>query len=622
MKIIIHYLMVIGLILILFVSCDETPKIQYGNVHGIVTDKESGEPIASASITISPLGKSTSTGSDGRYEYNNIEVGQYTVQAIANNYDSNSKSVTITLMETAQCDIQLTPALPVLKVSKEKLSFDINTSNLSFDVTNTGKNTLTWSISETADWLVCSPTTGNTTTQVSSVVATVSRNGMKGGTYNDNIIVTSNGGSVTIPVSMEIQKVNTKLSVSPEQLDFSKSESVLELTLANESGSGSIEFTANSSNGWIIIDKTSGSVTTKEYIIVSVNRTNLSAGSYSGSVVIRVDQEDISIPVKMEVTSEQKPAINMSDVSEITYNSGLLKASIISVGSSNITKHGFCWSTEENPVIDDDSKSDLGDCSKPKNYEYNLINLEPNTKYYVRAYAVNSIGASYSPEKTFITKEMPTKPTVVTDGVSNISINSATASGTISSLGNLDEVSEHGHIWSTNEKNITITNNTKSTLGKKSETGSFSSTMDGLKHSTTYYVRAYATNTEGTAYGEIKSFITATTTPIIVTNDAENIGMNKVTLSGNILDNGGIVITSYGFLWGESMSDLNNRESFEGEVIGKISKNIEGLHSVKKYFYKIYATNEKGTSYGDIVEFTTKSVNDSGYGDDFNNNEW
>lgn len=614
------------LFIILFLSliggCAKTVVDTTGNIHGIVTSKETGEPISGASITLTPVGKTTSTGTDGRFEYNDLEAGQYTVQAAAANFQTNSKTVTIVATKTVQCDIQLVPSTPILNVSVTKLDFDTQTSTLSFDISNKGQSTLQWSISEKADWLVCSPTTGNTTTEVSSVVATVSRNGLKGGTYKESLAISSNGGSATINVTLEVETITSQISVTPDRLDFGSNEDVLKLTLEKIGNASSVDYKVEKSNDWIYVDKTSGRVSSTDYVIVSVDRSSVSDGEYSGSVSIIVGEDETVVPVTMEKKGEQRPSVNISEATDVTYSSMQLNGSVISIGSSKVTSHGFCWSIEENPTIETANKCNLGDCQQATSFNYIAQNLEPNTKYYIRTYAVNKVGITYSPEEVVTTLKMPTRPEVSTGEVSEITATSSSVVGTISSLGNVEEITQYGHVWSSTNESPSTSLSSKTELGARSNTGSYSSSITGLEPNTLYYVRAYATNSQGTSYGETKTFTTKVSSPVVTTNDATDITKNSASLNGSITNNGGGTIIEYGFLWGTSQSTLNTEIKISGNKTGSFKGALTNLASSTTYYFKAFAKNENGTSYGEVKSFSTSSVSDDGSGEDFNDNNW
>lgn len=100
-------------------------------------------------------------------------------------------------------------------------------------------------------------------------------------------------------------------------------------------------------------------------------------------------------------------------------------------------------------------------------------------------------------------------PTVTTSLVSEITTSSAKCGGEVTNGGGYS-VTDRGVCWSTNP-NPTI-NNSHASSG--TGTGSFTTNITGLSETTTYYVRAYATNIKGTAYGNQTSFVTGSSSPI------------------------------------------------------------------------------------------------------------
>ena len=85
----------IAFVLCLMTSCVKEKTPTTGRIQGIVTNSITGEPIKSVNISLSPTGLSAVTGSDGRYQFNNLEPGQYTVQGMKEGYESNTKNITI-----------------------------------------------------------------------------------------------------------------------------------------------------------------------------------------------------------------------------------------------------------------------------------------------------------------------------------------------------------------------------------------------------------------------------------------------------------------------------------------------------------------------------------------------
>ncbi len=131
-----------------------------------------------------------------------------------------------------------------------------------------------------------------------------------------------------------------------------------------------------------------------------------------------------------------------------------------------------------------------------------MSGLTDNTTYYVRAYATNSQGTSYGSQVSFTTLDITT-PTVTTAAVTNISFTTATAGGNVTSDGGATII-QRGVCFSTSQ-NPTTANNIVTATGT---TGSFTCNLSGLTDNTTYYVRAYAINSQGTSYGSQVSFTT------------------------------------------------------------------------------------------------------------------
>jgi len=192
------------------------------------------------------------------------------------------------------------------------------------------------------------------------------------------------------------------------------------------------------------------------------------------------------------------PVLKTVDITNITKTSAESGGQISSDGGAAITIHGVCWSTSQKPTI---TNTKTNDGSGIGNYSSIISNLEPNSSYYMRAYATNSAGTAYGNEICFITS----KPNVsiVTIDISNITQKSASCGGIISSD---DEtlITARGICWNTSQ-NPTI-DNFKTTDGIGN--GSYISSLNNLSLNTTYYVRAYVTNSFGSYYGSEKSFKT------------------------------------------------------------------------------------------------------------------
>lgn len=185
---------------------------------------------------------------------------------------------------------------------------------------------------------------------------------------------------------------------------------------------------------------------------------------------------------------------------DITHKSVFCGGDAIVTQGLTLTEIGVCWSAESNPTVED-SHFSTTEWSEP--FVCTITGLEPNTKYYVRAYALRGLEYYYGEEKSFRTLNF-VLPSVTTIVVSEITSSSAKCVGNVTAEGD-GPVLSRGVCWS--ESHNPIINDPHTMDGNG--TGIYTSSISGLTANTTYYVRAYATNEGGTSYGSEMSFKTA-----------------------------------------------------------------------------------------------------------------
>jgi hypothetical protein len=234
-----------------------------------------------------------------------------------------------------------------------------------------------------------------------------------------------------------------------------------------------------------------------------------------------------------------------------------------------------------------------------------LSGLTANTTYYVRAYATNTLGTAYGNEVTFTTTNAPlTIPVLTTTAVTNVYNTSASSGGTITNDGGT-AVTARGVCWSTSPTPTTA--NSKTTDG--TGIGTFTSAVSALTPSTTYYIRAYATNSVGTAYGDELTFTTtnvATTVPTLTTTAISSVTETSASSGGNISADGGSPVTARGVCWSTTTNPTTaNSKTNNGTGIGSFTSNITSLTGNTTYYVRAYATNSAGTAYGNQLSFTT-----------------
>jgi uncharacterized protein (TIGR02145 family) len=301
---------------------------------------------------------------------------------------------------------------------------------------------------------------------------------------------------------------------------------------------------------------------------------------------------------------EDPPTVTTSTVSEVTINSAIAGGSVTDDGGADITSKGVCWSTQQLPTTSDNMTNDGTGTGV---YTSNLTGLQEGTTYYVRAYATNSEGTSYGDEVSFSTGETTTA-TITTADVTAITTTSGVTGGNVSDDGQLP-VTARGVVWGTSP-NPTVEGTNKGSQSTDGEgTGEFISTLSGLTEGTTYYVRAYATNSKGTAYGNEVTFTTAAVAiPTVTTAPVTGITSNGGVTGGNVTSEGGADVTARGVVWGTAANPtVSGSHTTNGQGTGAFVSNLTGLNAGTTYHVRAYATNSKGTAYGNDVTFSTSS---------------
>jgi len=257
--------------------------------------------------------------------------------------------------------------------------------------------------------------------------------------------------------------------------------------IERKSGSGiSTQIAQVGTNVTTFNDSTIGQSTTYMYRVYAFNNAGNSA-QYSNEI---------------EVTTYAVPTLTTNSITSITGDFAISGGNITSSGGAAVTGSGVCWSTSANPTIA--LSTFTYDYFGTDGFTSYINGLTPNTTYHVRAYATNAVGTAYGGDSVFTTLPI-LLPTLTTSSVLYILNTTAICGGDVTFDGNT-EITERGICWSTSA-NPTIDLATKTIDG--AGTGVFTSNITGLTANTTYYVRAYATNSLGTSYGTQVSFTTS-----------------------------------------------------------------------------------------------------------------
>ena len=225
------------------------------------------------------------------------------------------------------------------------------------------------------------------------------------------------------------------------------------------------------------------------------------------------------------------------------------------------------------------------------------------------------------------------KPIVVTKDVGGITKSSAVLSGSVTNNDAANKIKERGFCWGKNP-NPTISGSHNNN-GSSSGTGTtgFSYNLTNLTSGTKYYVRTYIVTDFGVLYGNEKSFVTTgeqpeepeepeepeqpeIVLPTVTTSDVTNITSNSAACGGDVTSDGGGTVIARGVCWSETsepkINNLYSEESCDGMGTGTFTSSLTNLKANTKYYVRAYATNEKGTSYGEVKSFVTLSGDGDG----------
>ena len=293
--------------------------------------------------------------------------------------------------------------------------------------------------------------------------------------------------------------------------------------------------------------------------------------------------------------------ITTTAVTNISNNNAISGGSVNSaqtIFSLNYSSRGIVWGTSPNPT----QTSNTGILTNGTGYgSYTSIlsGLTPNTTYYVRAWVEYSGYYLYGTQETFTTGY------ITTTEASAITTSSAISGGTFTNPpGN--PILAKGVVWSTSQ-NPTVSLATKTMDGTSN--GDFNSSITGLSLGSTYFVRAYVTNSLGTSYGNTIT-VRPASLPSITTTALTNITLNSADCGGGSITNGGSGILEKGVVWSTNPNPTTalTTKTSNGTLNSSFSSSITNLMYNTTYYVRAYVRNQIGTTYGEELVFTTLNI--------------
>jgi len=194
-------------------------------------------------------------------------------------------------------------------------------------------------------------------------------------------------------------------------------------------------------------------------------------------------------------------------------------------------------------------------------------------------------------------------PSVFTNAVSDVTVTGASCGGNVVTNGG-SEITAYGVCWSTGQNPEISDSVTTDGTG----IGYYTSEISEVDAGKAYYVRAYATNSKGTSYGnqvilEIPSNVVF---PTVTTTAVTNITANAATSGGTVTETGGDEITERGVCWSDYQNPtIADSKTSDGIGIGQFASQLDNLNPGMVYYLRAYAINSSGTGYGEQVTLTT-----------------
>ena len=303
------------LLCMLLVQSCQPEVVLPGGIYGTALDKITGEPIRNAEVRLSPGSKTTIVGSNGTFEFINLDAGQYTVGIEAAGYEYNSKTVTVVSGENTTCDFHLEKVIidQVVDITPSSLNFGTTQNQLSITITNKGAEETAWSLDlGNCQWLSANPVSGRIGAgKTQAIIFSVDRSLLqKEGTAV--VTLSAFGNSYPINVSCAIVQNKGVMNVSPTVLSFGEDTNEMSFTIKNLGNANLNWYTQGLSASCLSLSENNGTLASgaSKVIRVSLNR-NLLTGDLSTSFIV----SDGSTEQEIQVSATKKvlrPIMNVS----------------------------------------------------------------------------------------------------------------------------------------------------------------------------------------------------------------------------------------------------------------------------------------------------------------------
>lgn len=320
----------------IFCSCSKETIVTTGGVGGTVSDLTRQEPLSGVLLTLHPGGKSLHTGSDGRYEFLNLEAKQYTITTEKDQYKSESKTVTIVPGENTRVDFLIRSGEGTMQLTKTYLDYGQNEHTLVFDIKNVGKKDFSFSIANNNSWMKVTPASGVVKAGETSPVAVEIDRTKITENKTATLSVKSDAGSGEVTVSVELYTKTGVISLNKSELDFGETNNMLSFDVINN-GNADFQFNIAHSNTWLLVSPASGSVAKKslQTVTVNVDRSKV-AESKNISLIVSSDVGSKEVVVKVTKPILQGVLELSTSILDFSTNQTSMNFSVRNVGTADM----------------------------------------------------------------------------------------------------------------------------------------------------------------------------------------------------------------------------------------------------------------------------------------------
>ncbi|MDE6702487.1 MAG: DUF2012 domain-containing protein [Muribaculaceae bacterium] len=379
-----------------------------GSIAGSVSDRTTGEPVATVNVTLSPGGNSTVTGSDGSFDFRNLEPGSYTLTINKEGYKQNSTEVYVKAGDPTSAHLLIERIPGIVTADRETLDFGENQSlnTLSFNIVNSSYEDLAWEIEERCEWITeIKPEKGTLAYgKTEGIVVVIDRDKLNAGENKAVIVIRSSQGSSQMNVTaVGTERILPKLNTLPVT-DITYTEAtfngeIMEVGTPSYTERGFVySFSANPTVENTIAKLTCTVTSNKQFSVKAPELTH-SSTYYVRAYAINAAGVAYSTNEVKFSTEVPIPEIKTLDVVNADFSSGTatFRGEVTFAGDPAYIERGFVYGTLPEPTVNDNVLVANG-AGETGTYSKYVTGL-PKSTYYVRAYAKTSTLIVYGEEK-------------------------------------------------------------------------------------------------------------------------------------------------------------------------------------------------------------------------------